>query len=149
MTQRGAAAAGALGGSRGRGGRRLRGGVRLAARPHPRSVRPRVGDRPAAGRLAAVEGCAGVFERFTPQARQVVTLALEEARALAHDAIAAEHVLLGLLREGDGLAAAVLSSRGVTADDARREIVRIGVVGDAAGGEWLPFTQGARDARAR
>ena len=54
-----------------------------------------------------------MFERFTERARQVVVLAQDEARALKHNYIGTEHILLGLLREEEGLAARVLESRGV------------------------------------
>ncbi|MGW2221052.1 Clp protease N-terminal domain-containing protein, partial [Nonomuraea sp. NPDC001684] len=49
-----------------------------------------------------------MFERFTDRARRVVVLAQEEARQLSHDYIGTEHILLGLIREGEGLAALVL-----------------------------------------
>ena len=52
-----------------------------------------------------------LFERFTERARQVVVLAQDEARALKHNYIGTEHILLGLLREEEGLAARVLESR--------------------------------------
>ena len=55
-----------------------------------------------------------MFERFTERARQVVVLAQDEARALGHDYIGTEHLLLGLLREADGLGARTLNSLGVT-----------------------------------
>src|SRR5665647_312510 len=51
-----------------------------------------------------------MFERFTERARQVVVLAQEEARELKHNYIGTEHLLLGLLREGDGVAARVLDT---------------------------------------
>jgi ATP-dependent Clp protease ATP-binding subunit ClpC len=68
-----------------------------------------------------------VFERFTERARQVVVLAQEEARspALKHNYIGTEHLLLGLLREQDGLAACVLASLGITAERVRRQLIRI------------------------
>ena len=55
-----------------------------------------------------------MFERFTERARQVVVLAQDEARALRHNYIGTEHLLLGLLREEEGLAARVLGELGVT-----------------------------------
>jgi ATP-dependent Clp protease ATP-binding subunit ClpC len=55
-----------------------------------------------------------MFERFTERARQVVVLAQDEARGLKHNYIGTEHILLGLLREEEGLAARVLESLGVT-----------------------------------
>jgi ATP-dependent Clp protease ATP-binding subunit ClpC len=60
-----------------------------------------------------------VFERFTERARQVVVLAQEEARALRHNYIGTEHILLGLLREEEGMAARVLESLGITAQRVR------------------------------
>ena len=56
-----------------------------------------------------------MFERFTERARQVVVLAQEEARTLKHSYIGTEHILLGLLREEEGLAGQVLKSLGVKA----------------------------------
>ena len=55
-----------------------------------------------------------MFERFTDRARQVVVLAQQEARMLGHDWIGTEHLLLGLIREGDGVAAKVLESLGIS-----------------------------------
>ena len=60
-----------------------------------------------------------MFERFTQQARQVVVLAQDEARALKHDYIGTEHILLGLLREQNGIAARALASLGITTDEVR------------------------------
>jgi len=60
-----------------------------------------------------------VFERFTERSRQVVVLAQEEARALRHNYIGTEHILLGLLREEEGLAARVLQSLDITLERAR------------------------------
>lgn len=57
-----------------------------------------------------------MFERFTEQARQVVILGQEEARTLKHDSIGTEHILLGLVREEQGLAARVLESLDVAVD---------------------------------
>jgi ATP-dependent Clp protease ATP-binding subunit ClpC len=85
-----------------------------------------------------------LFERFTQSARQVVVLAQEEARTLKHDHIGAEHVLLGLLREQEGLAAHVLDSFDLTLERARGEVVRIVGVGDAAGSGQMPFTPDAK-----
>ena len=61
-----------------------------------------------------------MFERFTERARQVVVLAQEEARTLKHNYIGTEHILLGLLREGEGLAAKVLTDEGFDLTDIRR-----------------------------
>ena len=54
-----------------------------------------------------------MFERFTDRARRVIVLAQEEARALQHNYIGTEHLLLGLIREGEGVAAKALASKGV------------------------------------
>ena len=62
-----------------------------------------------------------MFERFTERARQVMVLAQEEARDLRHNYIGTEHLLLGLLREADGVAARVLGSLEVTLEEVRGE----------------------------
>ena len=62
-----------------------------------------------------------MFERFTERARQVVVLAQEEARTLKHNYIGTEHILLGLLREGEGLAAQILTEAGLTLDGLRQQ----------------------------
>jgi hypothetical protein len=64
-----------------------------------------------------------MFERFTERARQVVLLSQEEARILKHDSVGSEHILLGLLREEEGLAARVLESLGVTVERARAQVL--------------------------
>jgi hypothetical protein len=71
-----------------------------------------------------------VFERFTERARQVVVLAQEEARALRHNYIGTEHLLLGLLREEEGIAARVLGSLGLTVEEVRAQVARIVGPGD-------------------
>jgi ATP-dependent Clp protease ATP-binding subunit ClpC len=63
-----------------------------------------------------------VFERFTESARQVVVLAQEEARGLRHGYIGTEHLLLGLIREGEGMAALVLSEAKVDIPTLRADI---------------------------
>jgi ATP-dependent Clp protease ATP-binding subunit ClpC len=85
-----------------------------------------------------------VFERFTDQARRVVVLAQEEARLLAHDHIGAEHLLLGLVHEGDGVAARALAAAGVTLAGVRTEIERAVGRGDAPTPHHIPFTPGAK-----
>jgi ATP-dependent Clp protease ATP-binding subunit ClpC len=85
-----------------------------------------------------------VFERFTERARRVVVLAQDEARALWHDHIGTEHILLGLLREEEGLAARVLESFGVTVDEVRAEVARIVGRGDAVATGQIPFTPRAK-----
>jgi ATP-dependent Clp protease ATP-binding subunit ClpC len=84
-----------------------------------------------------------MFDRFTPPARQVIVHAQDEARELTYDYIGTEHLLLGLLREEEGLAARTLLELGVTGEDMR---TRIG----SAGGErketgQIAFTRHARN----
>ncbi len=62
---------------------------------------------------------------LTPRAKRVIELAIDEARSLGHNYIGTEHLLLGLLREGEGIAASVLDSFGITLERARAEIVRV------------------------
>ena len=66
-----------------------------------------------------------MFERFTDRARRVVVLAQEEARMRNHDEIGTEHILLALIREGDGVAAHVLSDLGADLDEAREQVIRL------------------------
>ena len=81
-----------------------------------------------------------MFERFTERARQVVVLAQDEARALRHNYIGTEHLLLGLLREEQGLAARVLESFGVTVEEVRVQAARIVGLGDELATGQIPFT---------
>ncbi len=87
-----------------------------------------------------------MFERFTERARQVVVLAQDEARALRHDSIDTEHLLLGLLREEEGVAARVLESLEITVEDVRAQVARIVVQGDEAPTGQIPFTPQAKKA---
>jgi ATP-dependent Clp protease ATP-binding subunit ClpC len=85
-----------------------------------------------------------VFERFTDRARRVLTFAQEEARLLNHSFIGTEHVLLGLLREGEGLGAVALRELGVSLEDARQQVEAvIGMAGSAPVGS-PPFTPRAK-----
>lgn len=85
-----------------------------------------------------------MFERFTDRARYVLVLAQEEARLLGHQFIGTEHILLGLLHEGEGLAAQALTLLGVTLDAAREKVAEtIGPVKRQAHGS-PPFTPRAR-----
>jgi hypothetical protein len=81
-----------------------------------------------------------VFERFTERARQVVVLAQQEARELRHNYIGTEHILLGLLREEEGLAARVLESLDITVERVRGQVVRIVGSGDEVTSGQIPFT---------
>src|ERR671939_261260 len=65
------------------------------------------------------------FDKFTDRARKVLTLAQDEARRLNHNYIGTEHLLLGLVREGEGIAAGVLESLGVNLDKVRHEVIRV------------------------
>ena len=85
-----------------------------------------------------------MFERFTERARQVVTLAQEEARNLKHSYIGTEHLLLGLLREEEGVAARVLLGVGVTVENVRARVMGIVGSGEAATHGQLPFTPRAK-----
>jgi ATP-dependent Clp protease ATP-binding subunit ClpC len=85
-----------------------------------------------------------VFERFTERARQVVVLAQEEARQLKHNYIGTEHILLGLLREEEGLAARVLESLDITVERVRAQVVRIVGSGEEVTSGQIPFTPARR-----
>ncbi len=85
-----------------------------------------------------------MFERFTERARQVVVLAQEEARDLKHNYIGTEHLLLGLLREGGGVAARVLSALAVSLEDVRGTIMRIVGEGEHESQGQIPFTPRAK-----
>ena len=63
-----------------------------------------------------------MFQRFSDQARRVIVLAQEEARLLSHNSIGTEHILLGLIREGDGVAARALASLGLDLESVRRQV---------------------------
>jgi ATP-dependent Clp protease ATP-binding subunit ClpC len=85
-----------------------------------------------------------LFERFTERARQVVVLAREEATTFKHDHIGTEHLLLGLLREQEGIGARALDALGITLEQVRGEVVRIVGVGDHPEAGQIPFTQDAK-----
>jgi ATP-dependent Clp protease ATP-binding subunit ClpC len=85
-----------------------------------------------------------VFERFTDRSRRVVVLAQEEAKLLNHDYIGTEHILLGLIREGQGVAAAALDSLGVSGESVRQRVQEIIGAGDAAPTGPIPFTPRAK-----
>ncbi len=71
------------------------------------------------------EEAVNLFERFTDRARRVLVLAQEEAKLLHHNYIGTEHILLGLVHEGDGIAAKALESLGVTLEGLREEVVKL------------------------
>ena len=86
-----------------------------------------------------------MFERFTERARQVVVLGQDEARALRHNYIGTEHLLLGLLREEEGIAARVLDSFDITLEEVRNQVKRLVGQGDEeiVTGQ-IPFTPRAK-----
>jgi len=73
------------------------------------------------------------FDKFTDRARKVLTLAQDEAQRFNHNYIGTEHLLLGLVREGEGIAAGVLESLGVNLDKVRHEVIRVLSQSSAAG----------------
>jgi ATP-dependent Clp protease ATP-binding subunit ClpC len=81
-----------------------------------------------------------MFEHFTSQAIRVIMLAQEEARRLGHNFVGTEQILLGLIGEGNGVAAKVLSDMGVTLKDARREVEKIIGRGSGFVPPEIPFT---------
>ena len=81
-----------------------------------------------------------MFERFTERARKVVVLAQEEARHFNHNYIGTEHLLLGLLREDEGVAARALTSLNVTLDEVREQVESIVGYGEEGTGGQAPFT---------
>jgi len=85
-----------------------------------------------------------MFERFTDRARRVVVLAQEEARDLGHNYIGTEHILLGLLREGDGVAARALEAVGIRLDAVRHEVKEIIGKGEGQSVGHIPFTPRAK-----
>jgi ATP-dependent Clp protease ATP-binding subunit ClpA len=85
-----------------------------------------------------------MFERFTDRARRVVVLSQEEARALDHNYIGTEHILLGLLGEGEGVAAHALAASGVTLEAARSRVEQEVGRGDSTPSGHIPFTPSAK-----
>ena len=85
-----------------------------------------------------------MFERFTDRARRVVVLAQEEARLLNHNYIGTEHILLGLIHEGEGVAARGLESLGISLESVRSQVVEIIGQGSQAPSGHIPFTPRAK-----
>jgi len=85
-----------------------------------------------------------VFERFSDRARQVVVDAQDEARKLRHNYIGTEHILLGLLRERDGIGARVLDRLGLGLEEVRSEVARFVGQGDEVTAGQIPFTPRAK-----
>jgi ATP-dependent Clp protease ATP-binding subunit ClpC len=85
-----------------------------------------------------------MFERFTDRARRVVVLAQEEARMLNHNYIGTEHILLGLIHEGEGVAAKALESMNISLEAVRQQVEEIIGQGQAAPTGHIPFTPRAK-----
>ena len=90
-----------------------------------------------------MKGCA-LFERFTDRARRVVVLAQEEARLLNHNYIGTEHILLGLIHEGEGVAAKALESLGISLQAVRDQVEEIIGQGGSSPSGHIPFTPRAK-----
>ncbi len=85
-----------------------------------------------------------MFERFTDRARRTVVLAQEEARLMQHNYIGTEHLLLGLIHEGEGVAAKALESLGIGLDAVRQQVEEIIGRGQHAPSGHIPFTPRAK-----
>jgi ATP-dependent Clp protease ATP-binding subunit ClpC len=85
-----------------------------------------------------------MFERFTDRARRVVVLAQEEARLLNHNYIGTEHILLGLIHEGEGVAAKALESMGISLERVRQQVEEIIGAGQSPPSGHIPFTPRAK-----
>ena len=85
-----------------------------------------------------------MFERFTDRARRVVVLAQEEARMLNHNYIGTEHILLGLIHEGEGVAAKAMESMGISLEAVRAQVEEIIGQGQQAPSGHIPFTPRAK-----
>ena len=85
-----------------------------------------------------------MFERFTDRARRVVVLAQEEARLLNHSYIGTEHILLGLIHEGEGVAAKALETLGISLEAVRAQVEEIIGQGGSSPSGHIPFTPRAK-----
>jgi ATP-dependent Clp protease ATP-binding subunit ClpA len=109
--------------------------------PGPAPLRPgSAGDR----ERLLTERSGEMFERFTDRARRVVVLAQDEARMLNHDYIGTEHILLGLIHEGDGVAAKALEAMGIGLAAVRVQVEEIIGQGEQAPSGHIPFTPRAK-----
>jgi len=97
-----------------------------------------------ASRIPVWEAGNKVFERFTDRARRVVVLAQEEARLLNHNYIGTEHILLGLIHEGEGVAAKALESLGISLEAVRSQVEEIIGQGGSSPSGHIPFTPRAK-----
>jgi ATP-dependent Clp protease ATP-binding subunit ClpA len=117
--------------------------------------RPNFGDRPGdrlsahTGRRRAAIGDTTIAPRFTSDVRRALALAQEEARTLRHVRMGTEHILLGLIREQQGLGARLLDGLGITLDDARAEVVRMAGRRQVTATGHIPFTPQADHALER
>src|SRR5680860_518427 len=98
----------------------------------------------AALKQQSKERSIAMFERFTDRARRVVVLAQEEARMLSHNYIGTEHILLGLIHEGEGVAAKALESLGISLEAVRAQVEEIIGQGQQAPSGHIPFTPRAK-----
>lgn len=85
-----------------------------------------------------------MFERFTDRARRVVVLAQDEARSLEHNYIGTEHILLGLIREGEGVAAKALEMANISLEGVRDQVIEIIGKGENDSKDHIPFTPRAK-----
>jgi ATP-dependent Clp protease ATP-binding subunit ClpA len=98
----------------------------------------------AGGQVVLSDARRTMFERFTDRARRVVVLAQEEARMLNHNYIGTEHILLGLIHEGQGVAAEALESLGISLDAGRQQVEEIIGQGQEVPPGHIPFTPRAK-----
>jgi Clp amino terminal domain, pathogenicity island component len=108
------------------------------------SVLGRIGRPRRLRRVRRKEERGAMFERFTNRARRAVVLAQEEARLLNHNYIGTEHLLLGLIHEGEGVAAEALEALGLSLEAVRREVEEIIGQGQSAPTGHIPFTPRAK-----
>ncbi|MEO7586712.1 MAG: Clp protease N-terminal domain-containing protein, partial [Arachnia sp.] len=85
-----------------------------------------------------------MFERFTDRARRVIVLAQDEAKLLNHNYIGTEHILLGLIHEGEGVAAKALESLGISLEAVREQVEEIIGQGQQVPTGHIPFTPRAK-----
>ena len=85
-----------------------------------------------------------MFERFTDRARRVIVLAQDEAKLLNHNFIGTEHILLGLIHEGEGVAAKALESLGIALEAVRAQVEEIIGQGQQVPTGHIPFTPRAK-----
>jgi hypothetical protein len=128
---------------------------RSAGSPHQDDARPREAPMPgwipdrrkifrSRESRRIMPGSEGPFQRFTERARSVVVSAQDEARRLNHNFIGTEHILLGLLREGEGVAARALETIDISLDAARQEVEKIIGRGPQTPSSHIPFTPRAK-----